>query len=216
MKVTEQFKITKNLSNKMKEFLLELINNVKNTKSYETFEVIPNEKINKVLGKETLLEDYDFFEESKDKNLINQAEEYKKIFQKVYNSLEKELDQKIYFETQAVKTTNNKEGILFTIDLDKSKGIYRYFVDAKDLTLNNENYLTLKNSSLYDKFIKEIDKTAPQNSEKYQEWLETDPYSDKKFEEWLKENYTKKEIEKIISKNLNKNDIENNNVKLKR
>jgi len=46
------------------------------------------------------------------------------------------------------------------------------------------------NPKIYQKFISETDKLAPEDSKEYQKWLNTDPYSDEKFEEWLKENVT--------------------------
>jgi len=48
-----------------------------------------------------------------------------------------------------------------------------------------ENLKILKNSKLYQEFIKTIDKQAPNNEEEYQKWLNTDPYSDEKFKEYL-------------------------------
>ena len=76
-----------------------------------------------------------------------------------------------------------------------------------------ENYLILKNSSLYNKFIKETDKQAPSDKEEYQKWLETNPYSDEKFKEWLKENYSEEELKKEIEKIKNQNNINKEGIK---
>jgi len=72
----------------------------------------------------------------------------------------------------------------------------------------------LKNSDVYNNFIKFIDKQAPSDKEEYQKWLDNNPYSDEKFEEWVKENYTEDELKKEIEK-LNQNNLNNNKINVR-
>ena len=123
---------------KFEIFLEELIKNINTFKDgkYETYEIIPS-FIEEVLGKETILEDYGFFEKSRDEELIKKAGEYKEIFKKVYEKAKKELknDEVVFFDAEAVKAVDNKEGILFAIDVydEHMRGVYRYFVEKRNL-----------------------------------------------------------------------------------
>jgi len=95
--------------------------------------------------------------------------------------------------------------------------LYEWFYNPnpKKNEENNDEYLTLKNSPLYDKFVTEIDKTAPNDEKEYQKWLETNPYSDEKFKEWLKENYSEEELKKEIEKIKNQNNTKEEGIRRK-
>jgi len=85
--------------------------------------------------------------------------------------------------------------------------LYEWFINpnSKKNEENNDKYLTLKNSPLYGKFVKEIDAQAPKDDKEYMVWLKNkDPYSDENFIKWLKENYTEDEL-KVLKKEIENN-----------
>ena len=121
---------------KFRKFLKELVRNVNTFEKYETYEIVPF-SIRDALGEESVLEDYGFFEESGNKELKERAEQYRMAFKEVFGEIKKKLksDKEVFFNAEAVRTFDDKEGVLFEIDVyDKEmRGVYRYFVEEKNL-----------------------------------------------------------------------------------
>jgi len=189
-----------------------LLNDINN--NYQTGHLLNKEIISRLHKDISRLNDFSYIIDfSLDKNIRFYA--FKQIQQELIEKYNKMIDNFNFYENKnlvlLVPKIYNKEN-LFVKSKTKHLGFFigkngnNLKETAKELGFNkiivkNElDYNLLKQTTLYQDFIKKTDKQAPSDKEEYQKWLDNNPYSDEKFEEWVKENFTDLEIYQKIKK----------------
>ena len=85
-------------------------------------------------------------------------------------------------------------------------------IEHEQINYIRDNIQILKQTELYNKFIKKTDAQAPSDKKEYQEWLDNNPYSDERFVFFVNDEFgfnSKKEIEELVKKQKEQN-IANN------